>query len=114
MLQRHRMPARDAILAVTTLKRSPAVPELPTVAESGVPGFDWDSWTGFLAPAGTPPEVIARVNAEVVRITRQPDTREKLPGFEWIGGTPQEFASHIRTNIATVAKVVKQANIKVE
>ena len=60
------------------------------------------------------PEAIERVNAEAVRITRLPESNEKLPGFEWIGGTPQEFASHIKSNMATIAKVVKQANIKAE
>jgi tripartite-type tricarboxylate transporter receptor subunit TctC len=105
---------RIRIIATTAARRTAATPDIPTVAESGVPGFEWDSWTGFLAPAGTPPEAIARVNAEAVRITRLPETKEKLPGFEWIGGTPQEFASHIRSNMATIAKVVKQANIKAE
>jgi tripartite-type tricarboxylate transporter receptor subunit TctC len=105
---------RIRIIATTATRRTAATPDIPTVAESGVPGFDWDSWTGFLAPAGTPPEAIARVNAEAVRITRLPETNEKLPGFEWIGGTPQEFASHIKSNMATIAKVVKQANIKAE
>jgi tripartite-type tricarboxylate transporter receptor subunit TctC len=105
---------RIRIIATTAARRTAATPDIPTVAESGVPGFEWDSWTGFLAPTGTPAEALARVNAEVVRITRLPETKEKLPGFEWIGGTPQEFASYIKTNIATVARVVRQANIKAE
>ena len=105
---------RIRIIATTAARRTAATPDIPSIAESGVPGFDWDSWTGFLAPTGTPPEAIARVNAEVVRITRLPETKEKLPGFEWVGGTPQEFASHIRADLARIQKVVRVANIKAE
>ncbi|HZM48796.1 MAG TPA: tripartite tricarboxylate transporter substrate binding protein [Burkholderiales bacterium] len=105
---------RLRIIATTAAKRTAATPDIPTIAESGVPGFDWDSWTGFLAPAGTPPQVIARVHAEVVRITRLPETSEKLPGFEWIGSTPQEFGSYIKANLARIGKVVREANIKAE
>lgn len=81
---------------------------------SGVPGFEFESWTGFLAPAGTPPEVIARVNAEVVRITTLPETNERLPGFAWVGSSPQDFGSYIKANIARIGKVVREANIKAE
>ena len=105
---------RLRIIATTAAKRTAATPDIPTIAESGVPGFDWDSWTGFLAPTGTPPQVIARVHAEVVRITRLPETSEKLPGFEWIGSTPQEFGSYIKANLARIGKVVREANIKAE
>ena len=105
---------RLRIIATTATRRTTATPDIPTVAESGVPGFEWDSWTGFLAPAGTPPQVIARVQAEVVRITRLPETNEKLPGFEWIGSSPQEFGSYIKANIDRVGKVVREANIKAE
>ena len=105
---------RLRILATTGAKRTSSTPEIPTVAEAGVPGFEWDSWTGFLAPAGTPPEVISKVNAEAVRITRLPDTQERLPGFAWIGGTPQAFGDHIKANIARIGKVVREAGIKAE
>ena len=105
---------RLRIIATTATRRTTATPDIPTVAESGVPGFEWDSWTGFLAPAGTPPQVIARVQAEVVRITRLPETNEKLPGFEWIGSSPQEFGSYIKANIDRIGKVVREANIKAE
>jgi tripartite-type tricarboxylate transporter receptor subunit TctC len=105
---------RLRILATTGAKRTSATPQIPTVAEAGVPGFEWDSWTGFLAPAGTPPDVIARVNAEAIRITRLPETNERLPGFEWIGSSPQEFGNYIKTNIARIGKVVREAGIKAE
>jgi tripartite-type tricarboxylate transporter receptor subunit TctC len=104
---------RLRILATTAVKRLVVTPDIPTVAES-LPGFEWDSWTGFLAPAGTPADVISRVNAEAVRVTRLPETNERLPGFEWIGSTPQAFGDHIKANIARIAKVVREANIKAE
>jgi len=104
---------RVRILATTAVKRLAATPDIPTMAES-VPGFEWDSWTGFLAPAGTPADVIAKVHAESVRITRLPETNERLPGFEWIGGTPQAFGDYIKANLARIAKVVREANIKAE
>src|SRR5262245_32191013 len=104
---------RLRILATTAVKRLAVTPDIPTVAES-IPGFEWDSWTGFLAPAGTPADVIARVHAESVRVTRLPETNERLPGFEWIGSTPQAFGEHIKANLARIAKVVREANIKAE
>ena len=105
---------RLRIIATTGARRTAATPEIPTIAEAGVPGFEFESWTGFLAPAGTPPEVIARVNAEVVRITRLPETNERLPGFAWVGSSPQDFGSYIKANIARIGKVVREANIKAE
>ncbi|HTP95650.1 MAG TPA: tripartite tricarboxylate transporter substrate binding protein [Burkholderiales bacterium] len=105
---------RLRILALTGDKRSSAVPEVPTMAEAGVAGYDFDSWTGMLAPADTPADIVARLNAELVRITRQPETHERLPGFEWVGGSPQEFADHIRKSSDRIGKVVRDAGIKAE
>jgi len=105
---------RLRILATTAAKRTPSTPDIPTMAEAGVPGFDYDSWTGFLVPAGTPADAISKLNAEVVRITRLPTTSQRLPGFEWIGSTPQAFADHIKANIAKIGKVVREAGIKAE
>jgi tripartite-type tricarboxylate transporter receptor subunit TctC len=105
---------RVRIIATTGAKRTRATPEIPTIAESGVPGFDFESWTGFLAPTGTPADVISKINAEVVRIGRLPETSERLPGFEWVGSTPQEFAEYIKVNSARIGKVVREANIKAE
>ena len=112
-LPQHKI-GRLRILATTGAKRTSATPDIPTIAEAGVPGYDFDSWTGFLAPAGTPPEIISRLHAEVVRITRLPETRERLPGFEFIGSSPQEFGDYIKANIARIGKVVRDAGIRAE
>jgi tripartite-type tricarboxylate transporter receptor subunit TctC len=107
---------RLRMLATTGAKRTSATPDLPTLAEAGVPDYEFDSWTGFLVPAATPPQIIARLNAEVVRITRLADTRERLTaaGFAMVGSTPQEFAYYIRENTARIGKVVREAGIKAE
>jgi tripartite-type tricarboxylate transporter receptor subunit TctC len=107
---------RLRILATTGAKRATATPEIPSIAEAGVPGYDFDSWTGFLLPAGTPADTVARLNAEVLRVTRLPETKERLSalGFALIGSTPQEFADYIRANIGRIGKAVKAAGIKPE
>ena len=104
-------------LAVTTLARSPALPELPTIAESGLPGFDLTTWFGVMAPAGTSPEIVARLNAEIVRDLNAKDMRERL---EKMGAgvpannTPEHFAAFIRDEAAKYAKVVRESGAKVE
>jgi tripartite-type tricarboxylate transporter receptor subunit TctC len=105
---------RLRILATTAAKRTASTPDIPTMVEAGVPGYEYDSWTGFLVPTGTPADIISKLNAEVVRITRLPETNQRLPGFEWIGSSPQEFAAFIKTNIARIGKVVREAGIKAE
>jgi tripartite-type tricarboxylate transporter receptor subunit TctC len=101
-------------LAVTSLRRSSALPDLPTVAESGVPGFDYASWTGMLAPAKTPMAVISRLNAESVRAMQGPEMKALLAteGAEPVGSSPQQFAEQIRTEIARWTQVVKAAGIR--
>ena len=104
-------------LAVTTLARSPAVPQLPTVAESGLPGFDLTTWFGVMVPAGTAPEIVAKLNAEIVRALAAKDMRERLEkmGAEVpTNNTPEHFAAFIRTEAAKYAKVVKDSGAKVE
>jgi tripartite-type tricarboxylate transporter receptor subunit TctC len=103
-------------LAVTSAKRAGSMPELPTIAESGVPGYEMVLWIGVFAPAGTPNEVVTRLNAEVVRIVRLADIREKLEamGVEPLGNTSEQMAEWIRREIARYGPVVKAANIKVE
>ncbi len=103
-------------VAVTTLKRSPAAPDVPTIAESGVPGYDHGPWNGMLAPAKTPKAVIARLNAEVARIIHLPEAKAVLvhEGAEPVGNTPEEFAAIIRTETAKWAKVIKAAGIKAD
>lgn len=103
-------------LAVTTRKRSVAAPEFPTLAESGVPGYDHSSWVGTLAPAKTPQPVIAKLHAESARIVQMPEIRAVLlrDGLESLGDTPKEFSDTIKAEVAKWAKVVKAAGIKAE
>jgi tripartite-type tricarboxylate transporter receptor subunit TctC len=104
-------------LAVTTLARSPAMPDLPTIAESGLPGFDLTTWFGLMVPAGTPPEIVVKLNAEIVRALNAKDMRERLEkmGAEPpANNTPEHFAVFIRAEAAKYAKVVKDSGAKVE
>jgi len=107
---------RVKALAVTTAKRAPAMADLPTIAESGVPGYEMALWIGVFAPAGTPQDVAAKLNAEVVRIVNLPDIREKLAGMgvEPLGNTSEQMAEWIRREIARYGPVVKAAGIRAE
>ena len=95
--------------AVTTAARSPAAPELPTIAESGYPGAEATSWTGVLAPAGTPAAVIARLHAEFAKVLQQQDIQARLSadGAVPVGSTPHQFAQYIKSELAKWGKVVK-------
>ena len=103
-------------LAVTSAKRFPLLPELPTIAESGYSKFEALAWNGVLVPAGTPKPVIARLNAEINAILKQPDVVQKMnaAGFDLIGGTPEDFGALIKAESAQWAPVIKNANIRVE
>jgi len=103
-------------LAVTSATRAPALPDVPTVAESGLPGFEASSWFGLLAPAGTPPAIIAKINAEVAAWLASPEGKEKLAsiGANAAGGSPEDFARHIQAETAKWAKVVKESGAKVD
>lgn len=103
-------------LAVTSGKRSSAAPEIPTVAESGIPGFDASSWTGLSAPAGTPKAIISILNAETVRIARIPAYLDilKTMGTDATSSTPEAFDAYTRKDIAKWTAVVKKANVRVE
>jgi tripartite-type tricarboxylate transporter receptor subunit TctC len=103
-------------LAVTTAKRSPQLPDLPTVAEAGVRGFEAAGWFGFAAPARTPKEVVATLNQEIVRILALPEVRERLvaQGAEPVGDTPEEFARFIKAEAAKWGKVIKTLNLKID
>jgi tripartite-type tricarboxylate transporter receptor subunit TctC len=103
-------------LAVTPAKRSPAAPELPTMAEAGVKGYDAASWFGLLAPAGTPPEIVAQLSEETRRILNLPDVREKLLslGAQPAGRTPEEFARFIDAEIAKWGRVIRSANVTLQ
>jgi tripartite-type tricarboxylate transporter receptor subunit TctC len=104
-------------LAVTSLTRSTVLPDLPTVSESGLAGFDSSSWFGLLAPAGTPKDVVARVNGEVAKWLATPDAKEKLAAQGAIvasGLAPEDFTRHIASETAKWQKVVKESGAKVE
>src|SRR5688572_13104943 len=96
-------------IAVTTAKRSPVLPEIPTIAESGVPGYDHGPWNGFLAPAKTPRAIVARLNEETARILHSPDTKALFlaEGAEPVGDKPEAFAATIKSEIAKWAKVIQ-------
>ena len=100
-------------LGVTSLQRSPLLPEVPTIAEQGFPAYEVNAWYGWLAPAGTPRQVIALLNAEATKAIKTPEVRERLAsdGAVPIGSTPDEFARHIRSEMEKWGKVVKQAGI---
>jgi len=102
-------------LAVTTLKRSPVYPDIPTVSEAGVPGYEFVSWFGVLVPAKTPKEIVAKLNTQIVKILRQPDMVERLRniGMEPIGDTPEQFAAHIIAEMKKWDKVIKEAGIRI-
>jgi tripartite-type tricarboxylate transporter receptor subunit TctC len=112
----HVKDGRLRALAVTGEHRSAAAPELPTVAEAGVPGYAATSWQGVLAPAGTPRDVIGRLNTEFVRVLKLPEVQKVLgdQGYEIEGGTPERFAIFIKSEIAKWTKVVKAAKLKSE
>ena len=101
-------------LAVTSLRRSEAMPELPTLAEAGYPGFEATNWYGLLAPAGAPASVVTRLNVEVTKALQLPELRRKLTdlGIEVVGNGPDEFTSVIRTDIPRWTKLIKDAAIK--
>ena len=103
-------------LAVTSATRAPALPDTPTVAEAGLPGFEASSWFGVLAPAGTPPDIVNKLNAEIAKWLTSPGAKEKLAsvGANIAGGTPEDFARHIQAETAKWAKVVKESGAKVD
>ncbi len=112
----HVKDGRLRLLAVTTPKRAPALPDVPTVAESGVPGYEFTGWMGLLAPAATPRAVIARLHAEATRIVHLPDVKARfvIDAADPVGGTPEQFSVFLKSEIERWSKVVKQARIKVE
>jgi tripartite-type tricarboxylate transporter receptor subunit TctC len=103
-------------LGVTTAKRAAATPDVPTIAEAGVPGYTVTGWYGLLAPAGTPAPIVSRLNAELVKVLAMAEIQEKLVGhgLEVSTGTPQQFAEFLKAEIAKYAKVVRDAGVKVD
>ncbi|HWM42178.1 MAG TPA: tripartite tricarboxylate transporter substrate binding protein [Burkholderiales bacterium] len=107
---------RLAAIGVPSAKRSAALPDVPTFQESGLAGFDVNSWVGIFAPAKTPPAVIARLHKELSAVLQAPFVRERYAtlGIEPVGNTPEEFAAQVRADLARWEKVVKEANVKLE
>jgi tripartite-type tricarboxylate transporter receptor subunit TctC len=101
-------------LAVTSAARAQTLPDVATLAESGHLGIEGDSWVGFVAPAGTPKDIVATLNREIVHILAQPDMKQRLAtlGFDPVGGTPDQFATRIKSELATWSKVIRAAGIK--
>jgi tripartite-type tricarboxylate transporter receptor subunit TctC len=103
-------------IAVTSLKRAEVMPELPTVDESGLRGYAATSWQGVLAPAKTPPEIIARLNQELSKVLRTPEMRTRMSelGLEIVSSSPEQFAQHLRSETEKYAKIVKESGAKVD
>jgi len=112
----HAKGGRVRALAVGTLARSPSMPEIPTIAESGYPGFDASLWLGIMAPAGTPQPVIDRLHKEIVAVVSAADTREALSkaGAEPVTSSPAELAAMVRDGVPKYAKIVNMAGVKPE
>ena len=112
----HVKTGRLRALAVTTTLRLPSLPDLPTVAESGLKGYETLTWFGFVAPVKTPPVIVTRLNAEIVKVLALPEVRNIFAsqGIETLGGTPDQFASYIRDEIAKWAKAIRLSGAKAE
>jgi tripartite-type tricarboxylate transporter receptor subunit TctC len=100
---------------VTSAQRFSDLPDLPTLAEAGVPGYEATSWYGFLGPAGLPPDIVAKLNRELIKIVQNPAMKEKFAslGIEPVTGTPDEFGAYIRSEMVKWRAVVTAADIKV-
>lgn len=109
----HMKDGRVRIIAVTSAKRSELIPGVPTIAELGVPGYDFVSPFGLLAPARTPSATVKRLNHEIVRVLKQPDTRQRIldSGAEVVASTPEEYAAAIKNELATWGKVIREAGL---
>ena len=110
----HVRAGRLRALAVSSAKRSPSVPELPTVAEAGIPGFAVDQWYALFAPAGTPPEIVAKLYGEIAKAVAHADTRKRLlaMGLDPVGMPPDEFTAYVKTETAKWGKLVREAGIR--
>jgi tripartite-type tricarboxylate transporter receptor subunit TctC len=115
-VQPHVKSGKVRALAVTTPKRSPTFPELPTVSEAGVPGFEVTTWHGFVVPARTPQPIVTRLNTEFNKVFQQPDIRDRLTtlGSEIIGGAPKDLTDLIKKEIPVWAKVIKESGAKAD
>lgn len=112
----HIKAGRARAIAVTGAQRSKLMPDLPTIAEGGLPGYNASGWYGFVAPAAVPKDIVARLAADIARVLRMPDVVERLSGqgAEPVGGTPEQFGAFIRTEIDKWTRLVKTANMKAD
>jgi len=112
----HMKSGRLRVLGVTTLQRDPAIPDVPTVAEAGVPGYQAAEWGGIVVRAGTPAAIVARLNQEIVKSLKSPDIAQRFAavGAQAVGSTPEGFVAHIRRERETWANVIAAAGIKIE
>jgi tripartite-type tricarboxylate transporter receptor subunit TctC len=103
-------------LGVSGAKRSVSAPELPTIAESGLPGFEVIGWNGVHVPRGTPKAIVERINAEILRTLKEPDVQERMTiaGLDAAGNTPEAFAAFVKTDLVRWAKVIREAGIQPE
>ena len=103
-------------IAVASAKRLPQLPDVPTIAEAGVPGYESGAWYGFVAPAGTPKDIVDKLSKQIAHILTLPDVQQTLagPGLVPVGSTPEQFAEHSRKETAKYAKVIKDANVKAD
>jgi tripartite-type tricarboxylate transporter receptor subunit TctC len=103
-------------IAVTSAKRSSSLPDIPTVSESGIPGFEAVSWGGVMGPAGLPSDIVKRLNTEIIRILKMPDIAEKMTslGADIVGSSPEEFDKYLRAEIAKWGKVARENNIRLD
>jgi tripartite-type tricarboxylate transporter receptor subunit TctC len=112
----HLQAGRVRPIAVTTAARSPILPNVPTVAESGYPGFDDHTWFSFFAPAGTPRPIVERLSKEINRILQQPDIKERLDAQSLVftPNTPAQFAAALKSEVARYAKMVKESGARAD
>jgi tripartite-type tricarboxylate transporter receptor subunit TctC len=112
----HGKAGRLRMLAVSTAKRNSTVPELPTIAEAGISGYESIAWYGMVAPAGLPSSVLGKLSSEVIRATKAPDMWDALTkqGADPVGSTPSEFAAFMRAETAKYGKLIKETGMKAE
>jgi tripartite-type tricarboxylate transporter receptor subunit TctC len=103
-------------LGITTAKRDSAIPDIPTIAEAALPGYESREWQGIVVPAATPPAIVSRLHQELVKSLAAPELRERFAsvGAYAVGSTPEEFAAHLKQEIATMGRVIKEAGIRIE
>ena len=112
----HLKAGRLRAIAVGGAKRSPAQPDIPTIAESGVPGFEYAAWTGYFAPTGAPRDVIVKLHGDITQALLSPEVRDRLSnlGFELVGSTPEVLGDKLKTDIVRLGKLIRDAGIRAE